>query len=82
MSMKVNLSLLKEAREEKKISMQEMAEFLGFKNASTYLKYENGEYSFKLEMLPKLSKKLGIPYKNFFVNDIAKIEIENNKEAV
>lgn len=48
------------------ISQQKMAETLGFKNASTYLKYESGTYSFKAEMIPILAKILNCSIENFF----------------
>ncbi|MDO4794171.1 MAG: helix-turn-helix transcriptional regulator [Filifactor alocis] len=62
----VNLEFIKKRRVEKNISQQKMAEMLGFKNASTYLKYESGEYAFKAEMLPELSRILKTDIKNFF----------------
>lgn len=43
---KLNLSFIIRKRKEYGLSLQEMALMLGFKNASTYLKYENGCYSF------------------------------------
>ena len=45
-----------------------MAEILGFKNASTYLKYEKGIYAFKAEMIPVLAKALNCEIGNFFTN--------------
>lgn len=54
----LNLNFISKRRQELKITLQEMAQELGFKNASTYLKYENGEYLFKANHLPKLAKKL------------------------
>lgn len=47
-------------------SQQEMAETLGFKTASTYLKYENGDYKFKANMLPILAKKMNCKINDFF----------------
>jgi len=63
---KVNLELIKAKRNELGYSMQNMADSLGFKNASTYLKYEKGEYSFKAEHLPILSKLLKCNIVDFF----------------
>ncbi|MBC1209515.1 helix-turn-helix transcriptional regulator [Listeria booriae] len=75
MEEKFDLSYIKNRREALNISMQEMAEIFGFKNASTYLKYESGSYLFKAEMLPKLSVVLECDITNFFVQKIAEIEI-------
>jgi hypothetical protein len=43
-----------------------MAETLGFKNASTYLKYEKGEYGFRAAHMPVLAKKLGCELRDLF----------------
>lgn len=63
---KMNLDYMKKRRIELGLSQQYMANELGFKNASTYLKYENGDYAFKAEMLPLLAKILKVNMKNFF----------------
>lgn len=62
----VDLDYIKERRNQLKLSMQNVANQLGFKNASTYLKYENGVYSFKAEQLPSLAKVLSCEIKDFF----------------
>ena len=64
----INLKFIKTRRSELGISQQEMAEKLGFKNASTYFKYETGVYSFKAEMIPVLATELKCDMKNFFEN--------------
>ncbi|MDF1511929.1 helix-turn-helix transcriptional regulator, partial [Robertmurraya sp. DFI.2.37] len=51
----LDLEYIKNRRESLDISLQVMAESLGFKNASTYLKYENGTYTFKADQLPILA---------------------------
>ncbi|KRI37826.1 hypothetical protein APC20_15415 [Acinetobacter baumannii] len=51
------------------MTLQEMAEELGFKNASTYLKYETGEYLFKANHLPLLSKKLKCTINQLFFEE-------------
>lgn len=61
----VDLAKIKSRRKEMRINQQEMAEVLGFKNASTYCKYENGAYKFDAEHIPVIAKKL-----KFRVNDI------------
>ena len=63
---KVDLHYIKGRRTELKLSMQSVANKLGFKNASTYLKYENGDYSFKAEQLPLLASVLKCEIKDFF----------------
>lgn len=65
---KINYNFIRERRIKLNLSLQNVAEELGFKNASTYFKYENGDYSFKADMLPKLSKVLECDIKNFFTN--------------
>lgn len=73
---KLNLDYIANRRNELQITLQEMAEELGFKNASTYLKYERGSYEFKANHLPILAKKLNCSINNFFYKnnfaDIAK----------
>lgn len=65
---KVNLNYVKSRRRELALSQQYVANKLGFKNASTYLKYEAGTYSFKANMLPKLAQILEVNIENFFTN--------------
>ncbi len=58
-----------------------MAEILGFKNASTYMKYEKGDYSFKAAHLPAIARKLGCQVQDlFFENNF--VETANNKQTV
>lgn len=71
----LNLLYIKQQRQNLGISLQEMAEFLGFKNASTYMKYENGSYSFKADHLPQLAKALQCKIENFFGQNISKTAI-------
>lgn len=63
---RLDLKYIKERRNKLDLSQQEVANKLGFKNASTYLKYENGSYQFKADMLPKLAKILETNITNFF----------------
>ncbi|WP_313804727.1 helix-turn-helix transcriptional regulator [Cytobacillus sp.] len=71
----LNHDFIKTRRQSLDISLQEMAEKLGFKNASTYLKYENGSYAFKADQLPVLSKVLKCKISDFFKQKIAKTAI-------
>lgn len=57
------------------MTLQEAADSMNMKNASTYLKYENGTYSFKAEQLPLLAKMLKCSTENFFIKLIAKTAI-------
>lgn len=71
----LNIEFIKQRRTALGLSLQEMAEHLGFKNASTYLKYENGTYAFKAEHLPLLAEVLKCSISDFFVQIIAKTAI-------
>jgi transcriptional regulator with XRE-family HTH domain len=73
--LKVNLVFIKNRRNALNIPMHEMALELGFKNASTYLKYENGTYSFKANQLPLLSEVLECEITDFFEQKVAKTAI-------
>ena len=69
----LNLEFIAKRRSELKLTLQEMATALGFKNASTYMKYEKGEYAFSANHLPVIAKVLGCDIKElFFENQFAK----------
>lgn len=61
-----NLEYIKNRRQSLGLSLQEAAEAMGMKNASTYMKYENGTYSFKAEQLPVLAEVLKCDIEKFF----------------
>nr|WP_243895828.1 helix-turn-helix transcriptional regulator [Paenibacillus sp. F411] len=67
------MEFVKQRRLELGLSLQDLAESLGFKNASTYMKYEEGSYSFKANQLPALANKLECRIENFFGLGFAKI---------
>lgn len=70
----VDLAKIKQRRKEMRINQQEMAETLGFKNASTYCKYENGFYKFDANHIPVVAKKLKFKVSDiFFEHKISKI---------
>lgn len=70
----LNLVLIKQRRKEMRIPLQEMAETLGFKNASNYYKYEKGEYKFDASHIPVIAKKLKLKMSDiFFEENFAKI---------
>jgi transcriptional regulator with XRE-family HTH domain len=73
-----DINYIKNRREDLEFTLQDMADAMGFKNASTYLKYENGVYAFKAEHLPILSKKLKCSITDFFAKKISKTEIKNS----
>lgn len=66
--MKLNLKYIKNKRLEKKLTLQEMAEKLGMKDASTYMRYEKGEYALKADIIPKIALILNCDIKDFFKN--------------
>jgi len=66
-----NLLFIKKRRKELGKTLQDMADSLEMKNASTYMKYENGEYSFKAVHLPLLAKQLECNVGNFFTKNFA-----------
>lgn len=70
---RVNLNYVKHRRLKLGLSLQDMAESLGFKNASTYMKYEEGVYSFKANHLPMLANKMKCKIENFFEDNFAEI---------
>jgi transcriptional regulator with XRE-family HTH domain len=64
--MLLNLTQIKEKRTKLNISLQDMADDLGFKNASTYMKYEKGIYLFKANHLPIIASKLKCSIESLF----------------
>lgn len=65
----VNLKFIQKRRQELGLSLQEMAENIGFKNASNYMKYEKGDYAFKADHLPILAKYLNCSLEDIFFED-------------
>lgn len=78
----LDLQFIKNRRNELSKTLQEVADSMDMKNASTYMKYENGTYAFKAEHLPMLSKVLKCKISNFFNQNVAKTEIYQKKNAV
>ncbi len=64
--MKINLSFIKKKRKEMGYTLQYMSDALGYKKASTYALYENGEYAIKADMLPILANILNCNIEDFF----------------
>lgn len=71
----LDLPYIKKRRIELEMTLQDMADNLGMKNASTYMKYENGTYSFKADQLPALAKALKCKITHFFNQDVAETAI-------
>lgn len=63
----VNLDVIRARRKEMRFTLQDMADVLGFKDASTYYKYEKGHYKFKANHIPILSTKLKLRMKEIFL---------------
>ena len=68
----LDLQFIKQRRIELDKTLQDMANMLGMKNASTYMKYENGTYAFKADQLPALQKALKCKLTDFFNQEVAK----------
>ncbi|MED1790504.1 helix-turn-helix transcriptional regulator [Brevibacillus laterosporus] len=77
----INLEYIANRRTELGITLQEMAETLGFKNASTYMKYEKGTYCLKANHVPALSKKLNCKIEKLFFEEIIAETAKNKKSA-
>lgn len=71
----LDLLYIKNRRVELGKTLQDMANALGMKNASTYMKYENGTYAFKAEQLPTLAKSLNCNIIDFFNRNVSKTAI-------
>ncbi|MGE7915303.1 helix-turn-helix transcriptional regulator [Lysinibacillus xylanilyticus] len=70
-----NLEYVKYRRLELNMTLQDAADAMGMKNASTYMKYENGTYAFRAEQLPLLAKIFKCKIENFFIKKVAKTAI-------
>lgn len=64
---KFSLDEIKKRRQELNLTTSDVANLLGFKNASVYWKYENGQYKFNAEILPLLAKVLKCEPEHFFL---------------
>lgn len=71
----LDLLFIKKRRLELGKTLQDMADLMDMKNASTYMKYENGTYAFKADQLPMLAKALKCQITDFFNLDVAKTAI-------
>lgn len=64
----IDLDFIKTKRIESNLSVQDVADKLGFKDGATYWKYEKGIYRLRADMLPELAKILNCKIENFFKN--------------
>ena len=55
---RINLEFIRARRILLKLTLQDMADALGFKYAANYMMYERGEYKFKANHIPALAQKL------------------------
>lgn len=77
----VDLELIKKARLEKGYSLQDMADKMNFNSKAKYYRREIGEYNFKSEEIPLISKILSIPITKIFKPKVSKIDTNNLKEV-
>lgn len=63
---KINLTKLKNAREEVKLTLKEVADMTGFKSAGTISRFESGSRCIRAEYLMKVSKLYEKPVEYFF----------------
>lgn len=61
-----NLGYIKQRRQELNLTLKDAASAMEMKNASTYMKYENGTYLFKADQLPLLADVLKCGTEKFF----------------
>lgn len=62
----INLTFIKTRRKELGLTLQQMSDSLGFKKATTYSNYENGDRIMKANMLPTLAQILQCDIMDFF----------------
>ncbi|WP_322622290.1 helix-turn-helix transcriptional regulator [Aedoeadaptatus coxii] len=77
----VNLEFIKRRRIQLDLSIDEMADLLGYSNGSNYYKYEVGTYKFRAEILPLLASVLKTDIENFFCEEDAKTETKGRKST-
>ena len=73
----LNLELIKQKREEKHLTLQQMADALGIKDRWKYYKRENGDTKFKASEIPIIVSVLDIPYQKIFDIKLRKSQRED-----
>lgn len=66
---RINTAVVQEKMTKKKITLKEMAEILGYKHASSCLKYLRGESQFKAYHVPVLMQTLELTFEELFYDD-------------
>lgn len=64
--LKLDLNAIKKYRIEQNKTLQDLADALNYKSASTYMKHEKGEHAFKANQLPMLAFVLNCSIMDFF----------------
>lgn len=72
MKYEINLDLIKKKRKYEGFTMQQMADFIGLHDKSSYYKRENGDLNFQVGEIPIIEKVLKIPSKKIFVESLTK----------
>ena len=67
--MEIDLVKIKKLRKGKKISLEEMAIYLGYKTATGYYYAESGRCKFKPTHIPMLAEKLEVAMNDLFLSD-------------
>lgn len=71
----INLHALKRLRKQRGFTVENVARYLGFKNAVSYWRVENGKVTLKASHLKDLSDLYNLPMEQFFRNPKEKIQI-------
>lgn len=71
---KLNLSFIKERRLNLNLTLQEMADLMGMKSKENYFRYENGDFAFKANDVPKLELSLNTSKESLFTPKVTKLE--------
>ena len=71
---RLNLSFIKERRLSLDLTLQEMAYLMGMKSKENYFRYENGDFAFKANDVPKLAFSLKTSNESLFTPKVTKLE--------
>ena len=64
--LELDLNAIKKHRIEQNKTLQDVADALNYKSASTYMKHEKGDHAFKANQLPTLAFILNCSIMDFF----------------
>ncbi|WP_254434136.1 helix-turn-helix domain-containing protein [Halobacillus sp. Marseille-Q1614] len=80
---KVDLKKIKAARKSNDISLERMAEILGYNSPNGYFYLESGKSKFTAEKLAKVSEFLGIPIDQLFIKyKVSDLETCDSEEVI